>query len=284
MSTLHNYYQLTKPGIIYGNLISAVAGFLLASRWHISLLHLGETLASIALIIASACVFNNIIDRDIDAKMPRTKKRAMVQKTIPIKNALIFGTILGILGFAFLLKFTNLITSTIGAIAYVDYIVFYAIGKRKSVYGTIIGSISGAMPIVAGYTSVTGRFDIAALLLFIILVVWQMPHFYAIATYRFDDYQNAGLPVLPVKEGVARAKIHIVVYIAIFIVATALLTVYKFTGLVYLAIVLVAGLSWLIYAVMGFYTLDTKRWARKMFFASLIVLLVFSVMISVNVV
>lgn len=283
-SQVKQYYQLTKPGIIYGNLISAAAGFLLGSRWHVHPILLLATLLAIACIIASACVFNNYIDRNIDAKMPRTKNRALVTKTVSVRSALMFATLLGIVGFIVLILFTNPLTVLMGIIAYVDYIVFYAIGKRKSVYGTIIGSIAGAMPLVAGYTSATNTFGIGGLLLFAILVIWQMPHFYAIAIYRLKDYENAMLPVLPVEKGIATTKIQIVSYVGVFIIATLLLTFFKFTGILYFIVMTISGFSWLLFGISGFFATDNKQWARKMFFASLLVLLLFSLMISINVV
>jgi len=203
---LKAYYRLTKPGIIYGNLLTAAAGFLFASKWHIVPGLFAATLAGTSLVIAAACVYNNYIDRNIDKRMARTKKRALVQGTISGKHALIFATMLGVLGFALLLAYTNTLVTVIGVIAFIDYVVLYGISKRRSVYGTIVGSISGAAPIVAGYVAVTNQFDLGALLLFFILVYWQMPHFYGIAMYRFDDYKAAGIPVLPVQKGMARGR------------------------------------------------------------------------------
>ncbi|MDE2589744.1 MAG: heme o synthase, partial [Patescibacteria group bacterium] len=200
VQAIKTYYLLTKPGIIYGNTITTVAGFLLASQGKIYFGLFMATLFGVSFVIASACVINNYLDRKIDKKMARTQKRALVTHAISPSHALVFATILGILGFLDLVVFTNGITFMIGLIGYIDYIVLYGLSKRKSIYGTLVGSISGATPIAAGYTAVTNRFDIAALLLFLIMVFWQMPHFYAIAIYRLKDYVAAGIPVLPAKK------------------------------------------------------------------------------------
>lgn len=283
IKTIQVYYKLTKPGIIYGNAYTAVAGFLLASKGSVNFPLLIETLLGISFVIASACVLNNLIDRDVDAKMSRTKNRALVTGTVSTKNAIIFLITLGIIGAGFML-FTNLTTIILGLIAYVDYIIFYPIFKRKSVLGTIVGSISGAMPPVAGYTAVTNRFDTGALLLFLILVFWQMPHFYAIAIFRLKDYATAKIPVLPVKVGIQKTKIHIILYIIGFIITSSLLTVFTLTGYVYLIIMTLLGLYWLFLAIKGFQTKDDVTWAKGVFRFSLILILVFSILLCVNVV
>ncbi len=187
---LKKYYYLTKPGIIYGNALTVVAGFLLASKGNVNLLTLVTTVIGVSLVIGSGCVFNNYIDRDIDRVMSRTEKRALVLGHIPTINAMVFGAVLGVVGFALLGIFSSNLVVLIGLIGYIDYIVLYGISKRKSVHGTLIGSVSGATPIVAGYCAVTGRIDSAAIILFFVLATWQMPLFYAIAMYRIIGLQN----------------------------------------------------------------------------------------------
>jgi protoheme IX farnesyltransferase len=276
------YYRLTKPGIIYGNLLTAAAGFLFAARWHIHWLLFLSTLIGTALVIASACVINNYIDRGIDKKMARTKRRALAVGAMSATRALIFATVLGLGGFDLLILRTNGLTVLIGAVAFLVYIGLYGYGKRKSVHGTLIGSIAGAAPIVAGYCAVTDRFNGAALLLFLIMAAWQMPHFYAIAMYRSDDYRSAGLPVLPLHKNMQAAKLQIVLYIIAFIVATSLLAVLGYTGYIFLIVMLLIGLAWLYKGLRGYGAKDDAAWARNMFFFSLIVVLVLSVMTAVG--
>lgn len=166
------YYLLTKPGIVLSNSISAFAGFFFAASWDIQLQLLAATIGGVAFIIASACVANNYIDRNIDAKMKRTKDRATVSGSISKKNTILFAIVLGVIGFA-LISFTNAITFVLGVIAYITYVVAYGYFKRVSVYGTLVGAIPGALPPVAGYTAVTGSLDASALILFLILGIWQ---------------------------------------------------------------------------------------------------------------
>ena len=278
------YYRLTKPGIIYGNSINAAMGFAFASvlAWAFDLWLLLAVLGGTALVIASGCVFNNYIDRGIDQHMKRTQKRALVRGRVSGRNALIYATLLGIAGFTTLALWTNWLTVLIGVIGYIDYIVLYGYFKRKSVHGTLVGAISGAMPPVAGYCAVTGQFDTAALLLFLILAAWQMPHFYAIAMYRQKDYAAAGIPVLPVAKNTQQTKIQIFVYVCLFILATILMSTFGYTGLIYLGVMTVLGAYWLQLAVQGFSAPDEIKWARKMFFFSLIVTLVVAVMLPLG--
>lgn len=279
---LKKYYQLTKPGIIYGNLITATGGFFLASQGVIDWRLLLSVLAGTSLVIGSACAINNYIDRNIDAKMARTKKRALVDGTISPFSALLFATILGLTGFLILVLGTNQTTVLVGLVGFIDYLVFYSIWKRRSTLGTLVGSIAGATPVVAGYTAVTASFDLGALLLFLILACWQMPHFFSIAIYRRSDYASAGLPVLPVVKGAEAAKIQILCYVLAFIAAVGLLWSFGYTGFVYLIGMSLLGLRWLWLAIQGFAVSDDVAWARGMFKFSLMVILGFSLLISLD--
>lgn len=282
MEILRTYYRLTKPGIVYGNLIFALAGFLLAADGHIRPGLLLAAMGGQALVIASACVFNNVIDRNVDSRMARTKKRAIVQKTISIPAALIYGGILTAIGFGLLAAFTNWLTVLVILTGFVVYVFVYAAAKRWNEHGTLIGSVAGSVPPVGGYVAVTGRLDGGALLLFLILTFWQMPHFYAIATYRLKDYRTAGLPVLTVRRGIKAAKVQSVLYIIAFIIAAALLTVYNYTGYIYLVIMMALGLNWLRLAINGFYTKDDDKWGKQVFLFSLVITMVFSGLLAIN--
>jgi protoheme IX farnesyltransferase len=159
--------------------------------------------------VASGCVFNNCIDRDIDLKMERTKNRVLVQGLISLKLALVYATVLGVAGLC-LLYGGQPVGGLFAVIGFVIYVGFYSLYlKRKSVHGTLVGSLSGAMPPVIGYVAVSNSFDMAALTLLVMFSLWQMPHSYAIAIFRFNDYLAASIPVLPVKRGIEVAKKHI---------------------------------------------------------------------------
>lgn len=277
---LRDCYWLTKPGIIYGNAMTAVAGFLLASRWHIDSLLFAATVAGTCLVIASACVINNYIDRGIDQRMARTKWRDAAMKKLGASGMILYGAALGIIGFGLLVVFTNWLVVLIGFVAYVDYVVLYGVSKRMSVHGTLVGSVAGASPPVAGYCAVTGQFDGGALIIFLIMVCWQMVHFYAIAIRRSSDYKAAGIPVLPLVKGVRATKVQMISYTAAFIAAVIALTAFGYTGYVFAVIMTGFGGLWLYKGLASFQIKDNIKWASGMFGYSLVVLLVFSVALS----
>jgi len=260
----------------------AAAGFLLASKGHINLGLLVATLVGLSLVVGSSCVFNNYIDRGIDAKMSRTKRRALVTQSISARSAIIYAVILGLAGSVLLGFYTNALALGLALFGFFAYVVMYGIGKRRSVHGTVVGSISGALPPVVGYTAVTGRLDAGAVILFLILVLWQMPHFYAIAIYRLDDYAAAKIPVLPLASGLRATKIQILVYIGAFMLATGVLNLFGYAGVTYLVVTLGLGAAWLVLGLRGFKSGNDELWARKMFRFSLLVITGWCIMISLN--
>jgi len=275
------YYYLTKPGIIYGNAMVAIAGFFLASKSHFDFKLFLAMLFGLSFIIASACVFNNMFDYDIDSKMDRTKNRAMVTGKISKTRAAVFATILLILGIIALHHHVNQTALLTALLGFLIYTLVYTPLKHRTVHATLVGAIAGATPPVVGYTAVTNQVDTAAILLFLILIVWQMPHFYAIAIRRLNEYKAASIPVLPAVKGIRFTKISMLIYIVLFVIATSLLYFYKYTGKIYFIVMLLLGLDWLINSIRGFkQNVDNQAWAKKIFFFSLIVLLIFSITIS----
>lgn len=263
-------------------MLNTAAGFLLASNGNVQLGLMVATLSGTALVIASACVVNNYFDKKIDAKMTRTKYRGLASGQVSVISALIYAATLGALGFTMLAAFTNWLTFALGVIAYVFYAVVYGYAKRKSVHGTLIGTIPGAIPPVAGYTAVSGSLDGAAWILFLILIFWQMPHFYAIAIYRIKDYKSAGLPVSPISRGIKATKVHIFIYVIGFGVAVSVLTLAGYTGYTFLIALLVVWLLWLRLTYQGFGVVNDTRWAKQDFKFSLIAILVLDVMLAVG--
>lgn len=274
-----NYYLLTKPGIIFGNLITVAAGFMLGSRGLFDIWTFLATVLGIGFIIASACVFNNYIDIPLDKKMSRTKNRPLVIGLISIENALKFGVILGIMGLAILYAFTNLLAVLVAAVGFFVYVFLYSIWKGKTVYGTAIGSVAGALPPVIGYCAASGKLDLAALILFSMMILWQMPHFFAIALFHLEDYKNAGIPVLPLSRGILRTKTHMFLYIAAFTATASLLTIFGYTGAMFLYITLSTGIIWLTFAFLGFFFTNYELWGKQMFRISLLVITAICILI-----
>lgn len=278
-----DYVSLTKPGIIFGNLIAAASGFFLASKGNIDLFLLLIVLFGTAFIVACGCIVNNYVDRDIDLKMARTMNRALAQGRVSVSSALFMALVLGVLGFWLLAAYSTTQSVLFGAIGLLVYVGFYTLKyKRNSVYGTLVGSLSGACPPVMGYVSITNSFDMGAALLLLIFCFWQIPHSYAIAIFRFNDYKAAKIPVLPVKYGMKVTKIHMYIYIIGYTVAALLLTVKGYTGYIYAVVVTLMSIYWL-YLVKFTYQADNeKAWGRKQFVFSIIVITVYSVLISLD--
>ncbi|MBI5798726.1 MAG: protoheme IX farnesyltransferase [Candidatus Yonathbacteria bacterium] len=280
---MKDYFSIIKPGIIYGNAVTVVAGFLLASRGRVDWLLLMATIVGLSLVVASGCVMNNYIDRDIDGMMERTKNRPLVRGAISPKRALVFGKLLAILGLLILYVYTNLLVVAVSLFGLFVYVVVYSMWlKRSSTHGTIVGSISGAIPPVVGYLAVSNSIDLGAVILLFILALWQMPHSFAIAIYRLSDYTKAKIPVLPVKKGIAITKIYMVFYTALFVMATFSLAVFGYVGYAYFSVMMMLGFGWLGLCAKGFYVNDDKLWARNMFIYSIIILVVFCIMIGVE--
>ena len=264
--------QAVKTGIIKSNLVPMVAGLMLAlytyersfidNIWNIVL-----ALAGTAAVIAAAGSFNNVYDRDIDAVMLRTKIRPTVTGALSVKTVLVVAIIL-LIGGVILLYFATPLAALLGLLGVFFYTVPYTIWtKRHTIWNTEIGSISGAMPPLIGWAAVAP--DIwhpACWALFIIMVIWQMPHFYAIAIRKRDDYAAASIPMLPVVKGERRTYIQSNIYL-ILLMLTSLLFLPLSLGLTVVSFVL--GGIWLWLSFIGYRKMEGKTWANKMFAYSL---------------
>lgn len=280
---IKNYLLLTKPGILAGNLLSATAGFCLACRGHVESAALLPTLGGITLVVASACICNNCVDRNLDRQMSRTRSRALPQGVIRLKGALLYAALLGLAGTALLWATTNRLTVAVVVAGFAIYVGVYSLYlKRHSVYGALIGSLAGAAPPLAGYCAVTNRFDTGALILLLIFSLWQMPHCYAFAIFRLDDYTAAALPVLPVQRGTAVAKKHILGYTLAFAAATLLPTVAGYTGYAYLGTAAVLGLGGMVMAWSGYRAANERLWAKRLFVFSLVTIFTLSIMMALD--
>lgn len=276
------YLRLVKPGIVTGNLISTAGGFLLGARGAVDVRLLAAAIAGVALVVAGGCVFNNVIDRDIDALMSRTAGRPMVTGEVGVTTATTYGAALSAAGLLLLTLIAGRLAATVAAAGLLIYVGPYSLWfKRRSPVGVIVGSFAGATPPVIGYAAATGRLDGAAALLFLMFALWQIPHSDAIAIVRRADYAAAGVPVHPVRHGVAATKFRIVLVIAAFGLASVLLPLAGFAGGAYLGAAVLCGTGWLAVALSG-RTVDDGRWARRIFLASLCCLLILCLMMAVD--
>ncbi|MDC3416515.1 heme o synthase [Aquibacillus salsiterrae] len=268
---------LLKVGIINSNVMTAFAGFWLAlyftgASFTDHLVTLLFAMIGTALVIAGACVLNNYYDRDIDPVMQRTKTRPTVTGSIPLAYILLLGILLSILGVV-LLALTTIQAAIFGLIGWFAYFVLYTIwSKRRYTINTAIGSLSGAVPPVIGWTAVEPQLDIIPIALFLIMFIWQTPHFLALAMKKSEDYRKAGIPMLPVVYGFPITKRQIVVYVACLLP----LPFYLYSlGKVFIILATLLNVGWLILGVRGFYSKDDLKWAHGMFMYSLFYLTIF---------
>lgn len=279
---IKDYIKLTKPGIIVGNVITAASGFFMGARHGFNPLHFSAMIFGLSAIIASGCVFNNYKDRYIDQKMQRTKTRALVQGVISKESALKFASVLLALSVSIFALFTNTQALLFAILGFVVYVNVYTPLKTKSEHGTLIGSIAGAVPPVVGYTCASSTFDLCALLLFLLITFWQMPHFYAIAMYRASDYKDADIPVLPLVKGFYNTKIQMLFYTLLFIATSLSFYFLNYTGPYYLITASALGLIWLSYAFKGFNAKCDIKWSKMMFRLSLLVVMGISIALSLD--
>lgn len=277
-----SYYVLSKPGIVYANVLTALAGYLYASALQIAFGTLLGLLIGTTALIAGACAYNNYLDRKIDMRMARTRKRPSVTGTLTPWQILLFASLMTVTGLLTLAVTQNTVTLLLGITAFVDYVIVYGIAKRTTTLSTLIGTVSGAIPLVMGYTSVTGSIDTAAWLLFLLMATWQMAHFYAIGLYRLDDYRAAGLPIMSVRYGAKTTIRQTVVYIGLFIVCGIAMIAIDAIGRVAGCILVAASAWWLYQALKNYGSTAYETWGRQIFFASLRVLLIMVACLSVG--
>jgi protoheme IX farnesyltransferase len=264
------YFVLAKPRMIATNLITAFGGFWVASKWSVDWLTLFYMLAGTALIMGSGCVFNNVLDRDHDTLMERTKKRAIPTGMIPLSAAVSYGAILGILGLAILYFLVNPLTALLGVIGHIAYVIVYTYWlKPTSTWSTSVGGISGAVPPVIGYCAVNGVLDAGAVLLFGLLFFWQPPHFWALGIRKREEYEKAGYPLLPVVKGVLRTKWQMIPYLVALYPTTVFLYTMNYVGIMFLIGALVLLTIWTWQCISGFFAKDDNVWAMRAFKYSL---------------
>jgi protoheme IX farnesyltransferase len=229
-------------------------------------------LAGMALVVAGANALNMYLERDVDAKMARTRNRPLPAGRLSPETALAFGV--GTSAFAVpLLTFAvNPLTGFLAGLALCLYVLVYTPMKRRSTAALLVGAVPGAMPPLIGWTAATGRLDAGGLALFIVLFVWQLPHFIAISLFRVDEYRAAGLKVVPVERGERGAKERIVLYSLLVTMASLQVVRTGIGGAFYLAAALALGGGLVTLSLYGLQRDAGRRWARWYFFYTLVYL------------
>lgn len=283
---LQSVKALIKIGIVNSNLITVVAAFWLAVYFggltfsdHIDTLVF--TIIGSGLVIAGGAIMNNWYDVDIDPKMSRTKKRPTVTGLFSLRSVLIAGIVTTILGHAILLLFTTALAALFAFIGWFVYVVLYTMwSKRRYTLNTIIGCFSGAMPPLIGWFAVYPQLHIVPVGLFLIMFIWQTPHFLALAMRKTEEYKNAGVPMLPAVYGFEMTKRQIIVYVACLLPLPFMLFS---LGTIFVAVATILNVGWLILAISGLFTKDDLKWANKIFIYSLNYLVIlFPLMIIVT--
>ncbi|MEX2460205.1 MAG: heme o synthase [Paenibacillaceae bacterium] len=268
--TWRDFVQLTKPGIIFSNLITAFGGFWVAAKWNIDWALLFFMIIGTILVIGSGGVLNNYLDRDMDTKMKRTQKRVLPMGKMEPNFVFWYGIVMGIVGLSVLWFLVTPLSALVGLLGLFVYVWIYtAWFKRTSVWSTVVGAISGAVPPVIGYCAISAQIDAGAWILFAILFLWQMPHFWALGIRRVEEYRAAGFPLLPVVRGSYVTKISMMRYVVLLVPTSALLYLYGYVGMIYLVSAVVMGIYWVYLCLKGFSAKDEEAWAKKTFIFSI---------------
>jgi len=236
--------ELTKPRITLLVLITTLVGFYMGSRDGINFLLLFHAIIGTGLVAGGASALNQYFERDLDARMLRTRNRPLPDGRLVPNEALIFSAIISAAGVAYLMFFVNILTGALGAATLVGYVLVYTPLKTRTTLCTLIGAFPGAAPPVMGWTAARGEIDAVALSLFAILFLWQMPHFFAISWIFTEDYMRAGFTMHG--SGVKTGR-QIIFFCCALIPISVLPTIFGLTGMIYLLGAILLGFVYLGY-------------------------------------
>lgn len=265
------YIELTKPGIVRMVMVSAAAGFFMATTTGhpIDFLLLFNALLGIGLAASGACGLNEYVEWEADGRMRRTAGRPVPSFRMSPRAALYFSSLLVGLGLLQLQLFVDSVTAALVALTVVSYIFIYTPLKRRSWTATLVGAVPGALPILAGWTAGGGGMTTPGFALFAILFLWQMPHFYALAWIYRDDYARGGFRMLTVEDPTGTRTVRqIVLFTVLLLAASTLPTSLGLTGTIYLVAALLLGLMFFSAGV-AMAVQRNGRAAMRLFFASI---------------
>ncbi|MGL5743192.1 MAG: heme o synthase [Legionella sp.] len=244
-----DYVELCKPRVVLLMLLTVVVGMYLAAPGWVDPSLLLASLLGIGLCAGSAAAINHLVDKRIDAIMARTKKRPVASGQVSVLQALWFALIMGMLGLTVLIAFVNPLTALLTFVTLIGYAgVYTGYLKRATSQNIVIGGLAGAAPPLLGWTAVTNQLDPQALLLVLIIFIWTPPHFWALAIYRYEEYQHAQIPMLPVTHGIPFTKLNVYLYTILLVVVSVLPFVIAMSGLFYLIGALVLGARFLFWS------------------------------------
>jgi protoheme IX farnesyltransferase len=272
-ATLDDYLVLTKPRIVALVLLTTLTGLYLGGRGFPDSALVLWTLLGTGLAAAGAAVLNNVFDREIDGRMERTRLRPIPAGSVHPLGALVFGGLLIACSFLVLSSTVNLLSALFAMAAVFFYVVVYTLlMKRKTPLATEFGGISGALPPVIGCAAVQGAPGLEATILFMIMFIWQPPHFWVLAVKYVEDYRRAGVPVLPVAHGIFDTKVKTLFYTATLLPLSLLPYFYGIAGKLYFLTAFVLSLAYLLLTVRYFYSKRDR--SAFLFFYSIVYLAV----------
>ncbi|CAN5598677.1 heme o synthase [soil metagenome] len=246
-TTLLAYLALTKPRVIELLLVTAIPAMLLAERGVINPLLIATTLVGGMLAAAGANTLNCVADADIDKVMKRTALRPLARATVPTRHALVFGLVLSVGSFFWLWQTTNLLSGVLAVVTIAFYVFVYTLLlKRRTSQNVVWGGAAGCMPVMIGWSAVTGTIEWPALVMFAIIFFWTPPHTWALAMRYKDDYAAAGVPMLPTVATEKQVTFQIVIYTWLTVLAT--LALVPATGWLYTVVAALAGVWFLVMA------------------------------------
>ena len=270
-SAAKDVMALAKPGITLMCVLMSAGGIALAEH-SLSLMRVLAILAASALCVAAANALNMYLERDSDRFMARTRNRPLPAGRMEARTVLIGGCVAGMISVVLLWVTANALTAAVGAAALLSYVLLYTPLKRRSSAALIVGAFPGAAPPLLGWTAATGRIDAVGAMLFLILLLWQIPHFIAIAIYRKAEYERAGIKVLTAVRGEDNAKLQAVAYSAALVVASLFLVPLRVAGYGYFVIASALGAAFFVFCLWGFERNSGKVWARQFFLSTLVYL------------
>jgi heme o synthase len=284
VATPADYLALLKPRVMSLVIFTALAGLLMSPTPVDPVLGFASLLA-IAVGAGASGALNMWYDADIDAVMRRTCRRPIPAGRVTGGEALVFGSILAILSVLTLGVVANWLAAALLAFTIFFYVVIYTMWlKRSTPQNIVIGGAAGALPPIVGYAAATGQVGLVSLLLFAIIFVWTPPHFWALALTRAGDYGRAGIPMMPNVKGPDRTRTEILAYSVVLVALGVLPFVFGFASLVYLALAVVLGSLFLVFAWRVFWVrsgADGDRHARRLFgFSILYLFLLFADLVS----
>jgi heme o synthase len=267
-----DFLEITKARLAISVVFSSVAGYMLA----IPSFQAFDVLMFLKLIIGGYCMvgasnaFNQVIEKDLDVLMDRTKNRPVPSGSMKSSSALILATVLTILG-VILLYTINAKTAMFGAISIFMYVSLYTPLKTKTPLSVFVGAFPGAIPFMLGWVAVSGNFGIEAGTLFLIQFFWQFPHFWAIGWFLYEDYEKAGFFMLPTGKKDTKTALQIILY-TVWLIIASLLPVFGFTGQFMISpiaavLVFLLGL-WMLFYSVKLYQLRTAKAARTLMLVS----------------